>query len=89
VDCTLQFFYLSASRWMSLSRLQVIVCALREKTRSGARRRSTNGCAVCFNNNTAHAALAYVDNIRQQCVQIHKSIRQIYFDYPVETALAV
>ncbi|MFZ0804929.1 MAG: alpha-E domain-containing protein [Candidatus Sulfotelmatobacter sp.] len=30
---------------------------------------------------------AFVDSIRWQCTQIHNSIHQIYFDYPVESAL--
>jgi len=29
-----------------------------------------------------------VESVRQQCVQVHSAIHQIYFDYPVETALA-
>ena len=29
----------------------------------------------------------YMENIRNQCVQAHTAIQQIYFDYPVETAL--
>lgn len=36
----------------------------------------------------AAGAIAYVDSVRQQCVQVHNAIHQIYFDYPVETALA-
>jgi uncharacterized alpha-E superfamily protein len=30
---------------------------------------------------------AYVENVRWQCAQAHTSIHQIYFDYPVESAL--
>jgi uncharacterized alpha-E superfamily protein len=30
---------------------------------------------------------AYVDSVRWQCAQAHNSIHQIYFDYPVESAL--
>jgi uncharacterized alpha-E superfamily protein len=37
----------------------------------------------------ADGAFAYVDTIRLQCAQVHRAIHQIYFDYPVETALAV
>ena len=29
----------------------------------------------------------YMENIRNQCAQAHSAIQQIYFDYPVETAL--
>jgi uncharacterized alpha-E superfamily protein len=36
----------------------------------------------------ASGASAFVDSIRQQCAQAHNAIHQIYFDYPVETALA-
>jgi uncharacterized alpha-E superfamily protein len=36
----------------------------------------------------AAGAPAYVDNIRQQCAEAHGAIHQIYFDYPVEAALA-
>jgi len=36
----------------------------------------------------ASGANAYVDSIRRQCAQAHHAIRQIYFDYPVESALA-
>src|SRR5271166_1162479 len=35
----------------------------------------------------ASGANAFVDSIRWQCAQIHNSIHQIYFDYPVESAL--
>jgi uncharacterized alpha-E superfamily protein len=35
----------------------------------------------------ASGANAFVDSIRWQCTQIHNSIHQIYFDYPVESAL--
>ncbi len=35
----------------------------------------------------ASGAHAYVDSIRLQCSQAHAAIRQIYFDYPVESAL--
>jgi uncharacterized alpha-E superfamily protein len=35
----------------------------------------------------ASGASAFVDGIRQQCAQAHCAIHQIYFDYPVETAL--
>jgi uncharacterized alpha-E superfamily protein len=35
----------------------------------------------------ASGAHAYVDSIRQQCGQAHTAIHQIYFDYPVESAL--
>ena len=31
---------------------------------------------------------AYVQSVRQQCGQAHTAIHQIYFDYPVESALA-
>jgi hypothetical protein len=30
----------------------------------------------------------YMENIRGQCTQAHAAIQQIYFDYPVESALA-
>jgi uncharacterized alpha-E superfamily protein len=33
-------------------------------------------------------ANAYVESVRQQCGQAHTAIHQIYFDYPVESALA-
>jgi uncharacterized alpha-E superfamily protein len=33
-------------------------------------------------------AHGYVDSVRWQCSQVHSTIHQIYFDYPVETALA-
>lgn len=36
----------------------------------------------------ASGASAYVQSVRQQCGQAHTAIHQIYFDYPVETALA-
>jgi uncharacterized alpha-E superfamily protein len=36
----------------------------------------------------ASGAHGYVDSIRWQCAQVHSTIHQIYFDYPVETALA-
>jgi uncharacterized alpha-E superfamily protein len=36
----------------------------------------------------ASGASAFIDSIRQQCAQAHTAIHQIYFDYPVETALA-
>src|SRR3984893_18246480 len=29
----------------------------------------------------------YMENIRIQCSQVHSAIQQIYFDYPIETAL--
>ncbi len=32
-------------------------------------------------------ANAFVEGIRWQCAQVHNSIHQIYFDYPVESAL--
>jgi len=35
----------------------------------------------------ADGAHAYVDGIRQQCRQAHAAIHQIYFDYPIETAM--
>jgi uncharacterized alpha-E superfamily protein len=35
----------------------------------------------------AEGAHLYMENIRSQCVQAHAAIQQIYFDYPVETAL--
>jgi uncharacterized alpha-E superfamily protein len=35
----------------------------------------------------ASGASAYVDSVRWQCAQAHTAIHQIYFDYPVETAL--
>jgi uncharacterized alpha-E superfamily protein len=35
----------------------------------------------------AEGAHLYMENIRNQCVQAHAAIQQIYFDYPVETAL--
>jgi uncharacterized alpha-E superfamily protein len=36
----------------------------------------------------ASGANAYVENVREQCVQAHTAIHQIYFDYPVEAALS-
>jgi uncharacterized alpha-E superfamily protein len=36
----------------------------------------------------ASGANDYVENVRQQCNQAHTAIHQIYFDYPVESALA-
>ncbi len=33
-------------------------------------------------------ASAFVDSVRQQCGQAHAAIHHIYFDYPVESALA-
>ncbi len=36
----------------------------------------------------AGGANAYVDSVRQQCSQAHSAIHQIYFDYPVASALA-
>jgi uncharacterized alpha-E superfamily protein len=36
----------------------------------------------------ASGASAYIDSIRWQCGQIHAAIQQVYFDYPVESALA-
>jgi uncharacterized alpha-E superfamily protein len=35
----------------------------------------------------ASGANAYVQSVRQQCGQAHAAIHQIYFDYPVESAL--
>ncbi len=35
----------------------------------------------------ASGSIAYVDSIRWQCAQAHSAIHQIYFDYPVESAL--
>lgn len=35
----------------------------------------------------ASGASAYLQNVRQQCAQAHTAIHQIYFDYPVESAL--
>ncbi|MBS1849866.1 MAG: alpha-E domain-containing protein [Acidobacteria bacterium] len=35
----------------------------------------------------ANGAVAYLDSIRWQCSQAHAAIHQIYFDYPVETAM--
>ncbi len=35
----------------------------------------------------AEGATAYVESVRQQCAQAHTAIHQIYFDYPVESAL--
>jgi uncharacterized alpha-E superfamily protein len=29
----------------------------------------------------------YLDNIKAMCAQVHNSIHQIYFDYPVESAM--
>jgi uncharacterized alpha-E superfamily protein len=36
----------------------------------------------------ASGAAGYVQSVRQQCAQAHSAIHQIYFDYPVEAALA-
>ena len=36
----------------------------------------------------ASGAPEYVESVRQQCAQAHTAIHQIYFDYPVESALA-
>jgi len=36
----------------------------------------------------ANGATNYMNNIRGQCMQAHKAIQAIYFDYPVEAALA-
>jgi uncharacterized alpha-E superfamily protein len=35
----------------------------------------------------ASGASAYVDSVRWQCAQAHTAIQQVYFDYPVESAL--
>jgi uncharacterized alpha-E superfamily protein len=35
----------------------------------------------------ASGANSYVESVRWQCAQAHSSIHQIYFDYPVESAL--
>jgi hypothetical protein len=35
----------------------------------------------------ASGSIAYVDSVRWQCAQVHDAIHQIYFDYPVESAL--
>jgi uncharacterized alpha-E superfamily protein len=35
----------------------------------------------------ASGANAFVDSVRWQCTQVHQSIHQIYFDYPVESAM--
>jgi uncharacterized alpha-E superfamily protein len=35
----------------------------------------------------ASGANTYVESVRQQCSQAHTAIHQIYFDYPVESAL--
>ena len=36
----------------------------------------------------ANGATNYMNNIRAQCAQVHTAIQQIYFDYPVESAMA-
>jgi uncharacterized alpha-E superfamily protein len=36
----------------------------------------------------AAGARAFVESIRAQCAQVHNCIHQIYFDYPVESALS-
>ncbi len=36
----------------------------------------------------ANGAPAYLENIRNQCGQAHRAIQQIYFDYPIESAVA-
>ncbi|HTC92097.1 MAG TPA: alpha-E domain-containing protein [Terriglobales bacterium] len=36
----------------------------------------------------ANGAHAYLENIRSQCGQVHAAIQQIYFDYPIESAIA-
>ncbi|HTD23556.1 MAG TPA: alpha-E domain-containing protein [Terriglobales bacterium] len=36
----------------------------------------------------ANGAHAYLESIRSQCGQVHAAIQQIYFDYPVESAMA-
>jgi len=36
----------------------------------------------------ASGANAFVEGIRWQCAQVHNAIHQVYFDYPVESALA-
>ncbi len=36
----------------------------------------------------ASGATDFLENIREQSIQVHAAIHQIYFDYPVETALA-
>ena len=35
----------------------------------------------------ASGSIAYADSIRWQCAQAHSAIHQIYFDYPVESAM--
>jgi len=35
----------------------------------------------------AEGPAAYIEGIRRQCGQVHNSIHQIYFDYPVEAAM--
>jgi len=35
----------------------------------------------------ANGATNYMDSIRSQCAQVHAAIQQIYFDYPVESAM--
>lgn len=35
----------------------------------------------------AESAVAYVDSVREQCAQAHVAIHQIYFDYPIESAM--
>ncbi len=36
----------------------------------------------------AEGVRPYLDGLRHQCTQAHSAIQQIYFDYPVETAMA-
>jgi uncharacterized alpha-E superfamily protein len=36
----------------------------------------------------ADGAYAYLENVRNECSQIHAAIHQIYFDYAIEAELA-
>jgi uncharacterized alpha-E superfamily protein len=36
----------------------------------------------------AEGSLAYLQNVRAECAEIHAAIQQIYFDYPIDAELA-
>src|SRR5713226_3437919 len=36
----------------------------------------------------AEGADSYLENVKQECAQIHSAVHQIYFDFPIETEMA-
>jgi uncharacterized alpha-E superfamily protein len=71
--------------------LQAIAELTDRKAEQPARRAGRLSAALSFSQIDevmASGANDYVENVRQQCNQAHTAIHQIYFDYPVESALA-